>query len=135
MSEPIFRAFNNKTKEWIRSFNLFIDANGLIYEHKREKFDCLNFLDDAVLCRSTGLKDNHGKMIFEFDIIKSSTPNFTIIRRVEYSNESASFVLYKIPFDKRFMHNEPMKQDWLLDYSSEIIGSSLENPELLEQKQ
>ena len=127
-----FKAWDNKNKRWIHQGEFNIHSDGSVWNHESEWTEHKRF--DATLCRNTGLKDKNSVEIFEFDIIKSSTPNFTIIRRVEYSNESASFVLYKIPFDKRFMHNEPIKQDWLLDYSSEVIGNIFDTPHLLEAK-
>lgn len=130
----MFKAYDNKNKKWLDSF--MITPNGMVVIRQKQG-GWMNFNDvivDATLCRGTGLKDKNGVEIFEGDILIFRTPNFTINRRVEYSNESASFVLYKIPFDKRFMHNEPIKQDYLIDYSAEIIGNIFDTPHLLEAK-
>lgn len=132
MSEPIFRAWDKKNKRWLIEIDFVIDSDGDI--HLLKNIDGYYTLTQvaAVLCRSTGLKDRNGKMIFEFDIIKTD----------HHTPEN-----YKIVFvDGAFCANR-IKEEldlYCLDmnhfYPSigcqiEVVGNVLENPELLEQKQ
>ncbi len=126
MSEPIFRAWDSKNKCWLDSF--FLGGSGTIYVD-----DSYNLGEnyamrdvDATLCRSTGLKDRNGKIIFEFDIIKSKNG---IIHIVKFNENS--LCAFDIKDENYYC---ALYQKWIDDFQKEIIGSSLENPELLEKK-
>ena len=141
MSEPIFRAFNNKTKEWIDNF--LITPNGRVVIQVQQS-GWQNFKDvvtDATLCRSTGLRDRKrtkefpdGEMIFEFDIVKGhyGARNSIECGEVFYKKEYLQYYV-KDAFNNEFcLHGFDQSPYRKIDI--EIIGSSLENQELLEEK-
>ena len=88
-------------------------------------------IDVDTVGQYTGLKDINGKEIYEGDIIKGldSTKN-DILHVVEWDDQTASFEVYLIPFDKH-LHKSPLSQNWLDLFDKEIIGNIYDNPELL----
>ncbi len=142
MSEPIFRAFSNKNKEWIDNFlvdmcgNIYIDdsyESGENFHIKKVK---------ATLCRSTG-KNIGKKILFQFDIVRwfcrleenEKVYNYYVC---EWSEKYLQFYMRNIININKELHwkdgNCPLAFFGSTD-DYEIIGSSLENPELLEKKQ
>lgn len=66
----------------------------------------------------TGLKDKNGKKIFERDILKTIADDSSLLN---YKEEKNIEVIYK----KRYFHAFNIFE------KSEVIGNTLENPELL----
>lgn len=144
MSEPIFRAFNNKTKEWIDEF--YIDQEGNIFI-----VECGdNCYLDAVLCRSTGLRDSKrtkefpdGEMIFENDIVKfyyhgDKKDSNLSIGMIRYSKRRGAFMIKIDDNISSILLCENIPTSMCItdpDTNIERIGNVLENTELLEQKQ
>lgn len=85
----------------------------------------------------TGLKDKHGKLIFEGDIIRVDNRMLAIVRFGEYiatalPTQHLGFYLHWIGnlYEKRGYRQDILY--WLYcDYHFEIIGNIHENPELL----
>lgn len=131
MSEPIFRAFNNTEKKWIEHF--FVNRFGFVLIEKQYEKDNDCFCDyladvDAVLCRSAGLKDKHGKMIFEFDIVKGhyGARNSIECGYVFYKKEYLQYYA-KDAFSNEFcLHSFDQSPYRKIDI--EIIGNIFENP-------
>lgn len=124
MSEPIFRAFCNDSKEFLYEGEFNIRPDGSIWTHGSHWTEEREY--NAVLCRSTGLKDRNGKMIFEFDIIQSG------IYRLIVQFRDGSFVVKIYNSLETYVS---LSKYYLNLNQFEKIGSSLANPELLEQKQ
>lgn len=86
-------------------------------------------VNSDTLCQCTGLKDKHGKLIYEGDILKifhvSSTGQGKLdIRDVVYDEDKARFI---------FCENGYMSYITVdTDDVWEVIGNIYENPELLE---
>ena len=123
MSEPIFRAWDNKNKRWLTDF--LINKTGVVYADDVTELKQW-YPVDATLCLSTGLKDRNGKMIFEFDIIQSG------IYRLIVQFRDGSFVVKIYNSLETYVS---LSKYYLNLNQFEKIGSSLANPELLEQKQ
>lgn len=74
------------------------------------------------IVQSTGIKDRKSKEIFEGDIVFDEDGEFSKTCKIEWNNESASFVGISIDDDGGFTMEE---------IDGEIIGNIYENPELL----
>jgi uncharacterized phage protein (TIGR01671 family) len=70
----------------------------------------------------TGLLDKNGKEIYEGDIVFDEDGEFSKTCKIEWNNESASFIGISIDDDGGFTMEE---------IDGEIIGNIYENPELL----
>lgn len=82
--------------------------------------------EDVILMQSTDLKDKNGKEIFEKDIV-----NFKGRKAiVKWHGSYASFIYEFVDeLQNRTTKWQPL---YLSYYKFEVIGNSLENPELLE---
>ena len=93
---------------------------------------CRIFVDPSTIGEYTGLKDKHGKMIFEGDIIKLNTDGIkfngvalTVIGKVVYNEKNASFAISgKDEIGAKHYDYFPIK-------NIEVIGNIHDNPELL----
>lgn len=136
MSEPIFRAFNNKTKEWIKNFCVKQDGDLLRVVFSNLTGNVLTVdLKDATLCRSTGLKDKNGVVIFEGDIVKFDDFNPDHCEGDYLPRQIFEVSLKRIRFwlkEEMFGHEGELL---LNSNDCEVIGNIFSNPELLEQKQ
>ena len=130
-----------KLRAWIKDFAQMTEVNAIVFVHRlipkvenkpyiEDEYGDIYFLDEVVLVRYTGLKDKHGKEIYEGDIVTSS--DFGEVLVVRYDNERASYVVTPI----RSLKSE---QDRILGYTLtrpgwrriRKIGNIYENPELL----
>lgn len=104
MREIKFRAWDMYAKKWIEHFNV----------------DLLNIpkFETCVLMQYTGLKDIHGVMIYEGDIVKWIDSD-NDIRKNNVFFENGSFRICNSNFE-------------ISEYGElEVIGNIYENPELL----
>ena len=79
-------------------------------------------IDDSTICQCTGLKDKHGKLIFENDIVRCGK-NCT----VTWCDTFASWRLNTSGWIYSHFFGEACKPE-----DVEIVGNIFENPELLE---
>lgn len=83
-------------------------------------------VDPKTIGQSTGLKDKNGKEVFEKDILDYNGKNVI----VKWHGSYASFIYEFVDeLKNRTTEWQPL---YLSYYKFEIIGNSLENPELLE---
>lgn len=116
MSDQIFKAWDNKNKSWIEKDCFLISSDGLISVQNE---DNERFLIDATLCRSTGLKDKNGVMIFENDILTDDLKNILTVKFFKGEFTAENLV-------------GGFKLNHLNDYEFKIIGNIFEHKHLLE---
>lgn len=127
---PKYRAWIKKEKcfaDQVRDIRPQLYEIDLCWEGAWD-YDCFS-LDDVVLMQSTGLHDKNGKEIFEKDILDYNGRKVI----VKWHGSYACFI-YKFvdELKNRTAEWQPL---YLSYYKFEIIGNSLENPELLEVKE
>lgn len=133
---PKFRAWISTEKRMVETDDLLgIDyeneeiitqeiyfESGLPVERDIDNYD----FDDIVLMQSTGLKDKNGKEIFEKDILDYNGRKVI----VKWHGSFACFIYEFVDeLKSRTAEWQPL---YLSYYKFEIVGNSLENPELLE---
>lgn len=115
---PKFRAWDKETKT----------MNGMaeIYRNRNQEIELRPRDGNIILMQSTGLKDKNGKEIFEGDIVDYKGRKAV----VKWHGSYASFIYEFVDeLQNRTTEWQPL---YLSYYKFEVIGNSLENPELLE---
>ena len=115
MREFKFRAWYEDGKKMISGFpsfhnDHFYDGRGLGIDFRVLK-----------LMQSTGLKDKHGKDIYEGDIVRGERDGEAGMRQVMWSHRLAGFLPFCSDNDPRFDEHTLL----------EVIGNMYEHPELL----
>lgn len=110
------------------------DCTGLYTENK---------VDPDTVGEFTGMRDKHGKKVFEGDIVRrrDSAFGYIDVGVVKYDCHLGAFVLeceddgriYQCTFKKDFSYNDG-KCTIEGTYSYEVIGNIYDNPELLNKK-
>lgn len=129
---PKFRAWiktENCFADYIESIRFYINEIDLCWGGICES-DCFDF-KDVILMKSTGLKDKHGKEIFEGDIITNG------ISVVDVKNHQTLGFYTVVNGEERFFGSNTSIKDFENDVeefssTTKIIGNIYENPELLE---
>ena len=125
---PKYRAWDSVKKKFVEHF--FITDNGLICNMEKPTSGYNSPVpiekSELILMQFTGLKDKNGKDIFEKDIV-----NFKGRKAiVKWHGSYASFIYEFVDeLQNRTTKWQPL---YLSYYKFEVIGNSLENPELLE---
>ena len=125
---PKYRAWDSEKKKFVEHF--FITDNGLICNMEKPTSEYNSPIpiekSELILMQFTGLKDKNGKEIFERDIVDYKGRKAV----VKWHGSYASFIYEFVDeLQKRKTEWQPL---YLSYYKFEVIGNSLENPELLE---
>ena len=115
---PKYRAWDKETKT----------MNGMaeIYRNRNQEIELRPRDGNIILMQSTGLHDKNGKEIFEKDILDYNGRKVIVKWHGSYAGFIYEFV---DELKKRTTEWQPL---YLSYYKFEIIGNSLENPELME---
>lgn len=122
---PKYRMWNKITSRLHGVDGLYFDSEEVQY---KDEVGVLRFIkfENIILMQSTGLCDKNGKEIFEKDILDYNGRKVI----VKWHGSYACFVYEFVDeLKKRTAEWQPL---YLSYYKFEIIGNSLENPELLE---
>lgn len=132
MRDINFRAWDKKKKEMYFVYNLiFRQSDGQITVlPKRYPLDYKYryFPNDIELMQYTGLKDKHGKEIYEGDIVK-----LLINHLSDFDPNTQNTDIVPVKFDNAMFYFGDMTMNYkpLIDAMFEVIGNIYENPELL----
>ena len=123
-----FRAWHKTWEEMgkVKRIRFDDDGNVTTVLFYGKDFGTNTKIDEIELMQSTGLKDKNGKEIFEKDIVDYKGRKAI----VKWHGSYASFIYEFVDeLKNRTAEWQPL---YLSYYKFEIIGNSLENPELLE---
>lgn len=121
---PKFRAWDKTDKEMYLVDE--INFNRGEFESIGDGITFLRGADKVELMQSTGLKDKNGKEIFEKDILDYNGRKVI----VKWHGSYACFIYEFV--DELKNRTAEWRPLYLAYYKFEIVGNSLENPELLE---
>ena len=122
---PKFRAWNKLASRMYIVNGLHFDRGMVQYANNDNAIRFIK-LENIILIQSTGLKDKNGKEIFEKDILDYNGRKVI----VKWHGSYASFIYEFVDeLQNRTTEWQPL---YLSHYKFEVIGNSLENPELLE---
>ena len=127
MREILFRAKRISDGEWVEGY-YFYNAN--IKKHYIKTWICYYEINPETVCQFTGLHDKNGWKIWENDIVSEDFSNYKGVIRF---GEFESLELKNVGFNIEWYGGIYYRQD--LTYwadKCEIIGSAIDNPELLE---
>ena len=117
----LYRAKRTDNGEWVEGYYAYMRPHHYIMP--KGSWDCWCRIDGKTLCQCTGLKDKNGKMIWENDIVKVHDDEEPCL--IEWGEDTARWHMtqygsYIYDFDNYW------------SYEVEVIGSAIDNPELLE---
>ena len=135
----LFRGKRIDNNEWEYGLPSY-DEDGEIEEIEVWSEDDINFysVDPSTVCQCTGLKDKNGKLIWENDLVKDLfSDTIAPIRYGSYQNcfdstktEHVGFYVDWSVTDKKYMRKD--LGYWINMVDVKIVGSKIDNPELLE---
>jgi uncharacterized phage protein (TIGR01671 family) len=126
MRELKFRVWDNQNNNWLINQRIEDYPVELLYsDHKFYIAHSLDNLDNYIIQQYTGLKDKNGVFIYEGDIVKATSD--------QYTNEN---FVGKVIFDEgcflTWINKNDIRGIWGED-DIEVIGNIFENGELLEK--
>lgn len=130
-----FRVWDTIYKQWSNKENddpLFIGNDGLLYWPNTYSDDLISAVEDQgdyVIQQCTGLKDIKGKLIFEGDIVKSSSVLYTIINDEKLAKPYCEIGVVKW---NNLSERLSLGVSFGANFCS-VIGNIFENPDFLEK--
>lgn len=120
---PKFRAWDRKNKEM-----LFVRQIDFMFE--KVVLECYEqfFIDEVELMQYTGLKDIHGKEIYEGDVVRYECCFESYVEEVIYDDKHCNFGT--IDKDEKTFSFDALISDFDVD-CFEVVGNKYENLELL----
>ena len=127
----LYRAKRKSDKRWIYGNLIHTDDGVYIIQNYVPQHLIGNYeVDPSTICQCTGLKDKNGKLICENDIVRYNDMITGVekIDRIEWNETHASFVrVHRSKMGLQYLYiNEFIANE------CEVIGSAIDNPELLE---
>lgn len=129
MREIRYRGIGIAERKWVFGSLWFDTRDGatLIWS---EELKYWVRVDPATVGQYTGLKDEHGKEIYEGDVIRSPlSEDKTRPHRIFYHTGNAAFMGALV--DRKELCYLRLDQDWIYKFGKEVIGNIHDNPELL----
>ena len=137
----LYRAKRTDNGEWVEGCLLIIDdseyriATSCLQGDVNEILTvCAYEVDQSTICQCTGLNDKNGKLIFENDIVKFDVYEYeklvsSTVSEIKWCEElcSLSVVVNKQGIRGTLGHFLDLNKE------VEVIGSAIDNPELLEK--
>ena len=125
MREILFRGKRADNEKWVIGY--------LSSKHTITITTPCGHTDEIVICADTvgqytGLKDKHGKRIFDGDVAKVLQGKDKDIAYVGFEN--GAFMLYPKTGN---IYERTLWEYWYNDWDVEVIGNITDNPELLEK--
>ena len=123
----LYRAKHSlNSKKWYIG-NLVEEPDGLYLRANKNNI-MVYIQNSSTVCQCTGLKDKNGKMIWENDIVRDDNGN---LYKAFWQDRYYQFSWICVKSDKL-----PIGAKWdfwsIRNYEIEIVGSAIDNPELLE---
>lgn len=137
----LFKAKRIKNEQWIEGYLIysFTGVPFIITEYDHIlAFVARDEIDPETICQCTGLKDKNGNLIWENDIVKDLFSDTAApIRYGSYQSCFDSTKVEHVGFyvDWSGKYNKNYRKDlgyWIHMVDAELIGNTIDNPELLE---
>jgi len=116
----------------VRDYELLLQDSGELYEEQFVGYEGLSLrsVPDAIIEQCTGMRDEHGKLIYEGDILRCYGPDGELAVRVGWDDWMGGWLGYERGKTLGTCLQSVTPAHELVDY--EIIGNIHQNPELLE---
>lgn len=132
MREIRYRGIGIAERKWVFG-SLWFDTRNKATLIWSEELKYWVRVDPATVGQYTGLKDEHGKEIYEGDVIRSPlSEDKTRPHRIFYHTGNAAFMGALV--DRKELCYLRLDQDWIYKFGKEVIGNIHDNPELIEKQ-
>lgn len=132
MREIRYRGIGIAERKWVFG-SLWFDTRDGVTLIWSEELKYWVRVDPATVGQYTGLKDEHGKEIYEGDVIRSPlSEDKTRPHRIFYHTGNAAFMGALV--DRKELCYLRLDQDWIYKFGKEVIGNIHDNPELIEKQ-
>lgn len=136
-SRYLYRGKRIDNREWVEGFLFMVNDVPYILPHHKtgQPIHADNLLKTVVevledtICQCTGLKDKNGKLVWENDI--ANCMDAECCGYISWNESEAGFYFDVLLEDGRF------EEEHIYDYQDcmEVIGNTIDNPELLEAQE
>ena len=124
----LFRGKRLDNGEWVQGYLYGIWERRYILWGMTNDIPDMVEVDPSTICKCTGLKDKNGKLMWENDIVRDDNGN---IYKAFWRDRYYQFSWICVKSDKL-----PIGAKWdfwsIRNYEIEVVGSAIDNPELLE---